>query len=353
MVEFRGLPFFLVVASRAFVAQSALVHIVLAMARYTRSRRFLLGKQRCLVATDAFRQLMFAQQLEFRLCVVIELDFFPVLIRMAGFALLAVLALVLVVLAMACHAFMRYTFKVTRIDMALAAFHVHVFAAERKAGLFQTVIELCFLPAALVMAALAIGTQTALVVYRPCDDTHCRLKALRGIFSSPRGNPCTLLFPASGARPTGGNQSLCGRSASYPAPRSAHFVPCVRYGRPGIPSLQAGRGIPHVSAHPPSHPCGNPSIARSAPPCRSGRGIPCNLLQAWRVPGSLHRASARSHLPPTRHRKQTGTKSGEQRVIASGGYQYILTAMTWTMPLIASNQTKGECRICHKRNSRS
>lgn len=44
MIEFRGLPFFFVVASRAIGAQSALVHIIFAVAPDTRSRGFLLGE---------------------------------------------------------------------------------------------------------------------------------------------------------------------------------------------------------------------------------------------------------------------------------------------------------------------
>ena len=47
--------------------------------------------------------------------------------------------------------------------MAFAAFHICVFALEHKTCLFESVIESCFFPRALVMAALAVGAQTALV----------------------------------------------------------------------------------------------------------------------------------------------------------------------------------------------
>lgn len=164
MIEFGGFPFFLVVASLAFFAQSALVHIILAMTCVTRSRRLLFCIKRLLMATHAFCQFMLAQQLEFRLCIVIKLDFFPVLLRMAGFALLAILPLMLVGLEMTCHALMRCALVLARIDMAFAAFHIDVFADERKMGLLETVVEFGFFPVALVMTALAISAQAALVL---------------------------------------------------------------------------------------------------------------------------------------------------------------------------------------------
>lgn len=46
MAEFGRLPFLFVVTSRTIGAQSALVHIIFAVASYTRSRGFCLGEQR-------------------------------------------------------------------------------------------------------------------------------------------------------------------------------------------------------------------------------------------------------------------------------------------------------------------
>lgn len=164
MVEFRGLPFFLVMASRTFIAQRALVHIILAMARNTRSRRLLLGKERCLVAAYALCLLMLAQQLEFRSRIMIEIDLLPILFHMACFAFLAILPLMLVGFQVAGHTFMRRSFVFGRVDMTFAAFHICVLAIERKTSLFERVVEFRFFPAALVMATLAIGAQTALVL---------------------------------------------------------------------------------------------------------------------------------------------------------------------------------------------
>ena len=94
----------------------------------------------------------------------VELYRFPVAFHVAGFAFLAVSPFMLVDLDMTTHAFKRCFFILARRDMAFAAFHVQVLALEREMGLFERVIEFCLFPGTLVMAAFAIGTQTALML---------------------------------------------------------------------------------------------------------------------------------------------------------------------------------------------
>ena len=117
MIEFDGLPFLLGMARRAFVAQTALVNVVLAVTCNTSGRRFRLGKKRLDVAADAFHPFMLANQLEFGLRVVIEFNLFPALGGMAGLAFLAISPAVLVVLAVARHARLGNAFEFTQTDV--------------------------------------------------------------------------------------------------------------------------------------------------------------------------------------------------------------------------------------------
>ena len=94
----------------------------------------------------------------------VELNFFPVAFRMAGLAFLTVFALVFIVFAMACNAFMRRTFVYGLADMAFAAFHFRVLSLERKLCLFKTVIESGVFPVLFVVAVLAIRAQTVFVL---------------------------------------------------------------------------------------------------------------------------------------------------------------------------------------------
>src|SRR5665647_1745079 len=91
MIKAGGFPLLLAVASFTFAAQSTLMDIIFAVACNTRSRRFLLGKKRCLVARQTFHRCMLAEQLEFGCNIMVKLDRFPVAFHMAGFAFLAVL----------------------------------------------------------------------------------------------------------------------------------------------------------------------------------------------------------------------------------------------------------------------
>lgn len=93
----------------------------------------------------------------------VELYRFPVAFHVAGFAFLAVFAFVFVDLDMAGDAFKRCSLVFSRRHMAFTAFDVHVLALEREMGLCESVIEFCFFPVTLVVAAFAIGAQTTLV----------------------------------------------------------------------------------------------------------------------------------------------------------------------------------------------
>ena len=110
------------------------------------------------MASQAFHRLMLAQQLEFCLKIMVKHDLFPVALNVAGLAFFAVLTLVLVDLEMTGHAFMRRALVAAWISMAFIAFHFQVLAIESEMGLFQAVIEFCFFPVTLVMAALAVST---------------------------------------------------------------------------------------------------------------------------------------------------------------------------------------------------
>ena len=162
MIELGGFPLLLAVASRTFLAQSALMNIILAVARNTSSGCFLFV-ERPLVASQAFHRFMLAQQLEFGFVVMVELDVSSRLSVWQVSHFLPYCPLCLSTL-MASHTFMRRTFIAARVSMAFAAFHFYVFATESKAGLFETVIEFCFLPITLVMAAFTIGAQATLVL---------------------------------------------------------------------------------------------------------------------------------------------------------------------------------------------
>src|SRR5450756_697087 len=101
----------------------------------TRSRCFLLGKERCLMASQAFHRFVLAQQLEFGFNVMVKLDRFPVAIHMAGLAFFAVLPLMLVDLEMTGHTFMRRSFIAARVSMAFVAFHIDMLAFKSKVSL--------------------------------------------------------------------------------------------------------------------------------------------------------------------------------------------------------------------------
>ena len=164
MIELGGLPFFLVMAGCALLSQSALMHIIFAVAPNTGSWGFLLlGIEWRLMATYAFNLFMLAQQLEFRFGVMIKQDFLPVFIDVAGLAFLAVQALMLICLQVTSHTFMRRPFIFGRVGMALAALHFYVLAGEGKMRFLQAVIEFCFFPVTLVMAVFTIGAQATLV----------------------------------------------------------------------------------------------------------------------------------------------------------------------------------------------
>ena len=138
-------------------------------------------------------------------------------------------------------------------------------------------------------------------------------KALRDIFSSLRGNPCTLLLPGSGARPATENRSSYGRICFVSNMTIFALRPlCSVWQVLHSLLLRACRGIPCDSGCPLSHPCGSPRTARSALPCGTGRGIPCILPRVWRAPGSLRPASARDSPAPY---SETGEGQGTSRKI--------------------------------------
>ena len=133
-------------AARTFAPEAAVVHVVIVVATGTAAGQADLAIHGAAMAGQAVDPLVCAVQHEVRAPVVIEIPCSPVARVVALAAIAAETHLVLVVLAMASHTFMRNPFEFALADMAFAAFHVHMFADQRKAGLFETVIEPGFFP---------------------------------------------------------------------------------------------------------------------------------------------------------------------------------------------------------------
>ena len=164
VVEARHLPVFLVVAGLALLALLALVLVVLLVAvKAIGAQLFLVHK--ATVAGCALGGDVLAAQRVFGHAVVIENGFLPVLLDVAGFALVAELALVasfVVILAMARHAEGRGFFLVQDAGMTRRALGRAVFALEGVLGV-AVVVEAQRLPVAVGVTGLALVAELALV----------------------------------------------------------------------------------------------------------------------------------------------------------------------------------------------
>ena len=110
----------------------------------------------------AFSQDVSSGQREFRYPV-IELDFAPRLLMVAGFAFLPLLAFMLVVFLMASEAI---GFQLVLVQIAFVASNtlgIFVFSEQRIFGLL-VMVEDDFLPALFVVAGFTFGTEVALVL---------------------------------------------------------------------------------------------------------------------------------------------------------------------------------------------
>ncbi len=161
MVEAAGfLPGAFRVASRAVVAQAALVLVIFLVAFNTFRRKFF-AVEIAGMAALARHEAMLARQDVVRIGIVVELDALPVAGGMAGVATIAELRLVVVVLLVARDAGLGRVLVLT-VLVAVVALDGVVLARERKAGL--RVVELGVLPRGVGVAIGALRPERALVL---------------------------------------------------------------------------------------------------------------------------------------------------------------------------------------------
>lgn len=155
MIEGRGLPCRLPMAGFATHPEGAAMHVFLCVATVALGR-CLVYVQASGVAGVALDAAMGISQLVARVPLMVEPDFLPRFLRMAGFALAAKALLVHIVLLMAVAANSRRFVVECLAFVARKAAGTGVRTEQRK--MRTTVIERRFLPATIVMAPGAIAT---------------------------------------------------------------------------------------------------------------------------------------------------------------------------------------------------
>src|SRR5216684_3893908 len=143
-------------AALAFLAEAALVHVIVRMALHAYRRRPAVGQRR--VALRAADDAVQSEQREFRQ-VMIECHVGPPRnLAMTGFAPAVDLAAMRVFAAMAAHAVLGEFLRVHRCGMADVAVNLGVRALQREFG-FRGVIIGHGLPPVVVMAVLALDAE--------------------------------------------------------------------------------------------------------------------------------------------------------------------------------------------------
>ena len=115
------------------------------------------------MTADTFRFAMFSKQRVFCLLVVVEEDFFPALLVMAGFTLGTKVSFVLIVFFMALVAQQRCVLEFI-VWMAILALHIDMFTQQREMGL--AVVETNRFPIFFFVTILAFRPQRTFMFIR-------------------------------------------------------------------------------------------------------------------------------------------------------------------------------------------